>query len=988
MEDCIYNNIKLQRNKNTLLNKNQFIFLLRILLLLLFIRKEESQNEINKFVSKIHLVIVGSGNQSFLNDSFLLDPYEVRVNGISKSLCKKFCEFEQEENNITLTFDMKVNNCNYMFSNIQNVKKIDLSQFDFSEVTTMSEMFRDCKNLETINFGQINTSSVEYMNGLFLGCSKLSSIDLSNFDTKNVITFESFFEKCSTLPSLDISNFNSSKVTTMFKMFYYCTNLKTINFGNIDTSSVTNIRTTFSHCEKLESIDISSFNTSSVTTMYHMFYYCFDLTSIIFPEIFDTSKVKSMEAMFGFCKSLTDLNLSTFDLSQVTDFCYMFNNCIKLKYLNIPQFYTFKLHSIQSMFSHVSSMVYLNIYSLDFFNYTIKNNSFSSPPSNLKICATKENMINYLSTRNALKNNNNCSDICFQKNIKLDPVLNECIYSCKDNNYTYECNNICYHECPRGTHVIIKNMSNKINVYDEYDDGVAICLDKTPQGFYLDEDNFYKKCFDSCKYCYGPGNEKDNNCSKCKDNYFLLRNPLSENNCYEKCQNYYFFNETNDYICTENCSGTFDKLIIEKNKCIDHCENDDIYKYEYNKICYEKCPKGTNFSEIYGICIEEKYIDSTLTVINGFSSIINNKITDNIIETFKDKKFSTLLNEVILSTYNHYNDVLLEKTILPTHSDDTKIENMYSSLKSKIIKETTIISEIKSLDITDNNNILTNTGQNVIVDSSEKGYILDNTENHAFFDSSAKNNKINNTSIVQEISQVDFQKISNSIFSSYVNQNELNYNTNFILFGNNEEIYRGILDNIIQKYDISKGEEMIFHGENNFIFHLTNTQNELMHLQGKNNNTNKFSIIDLGECENLLKKQYKINENTSLLIMKYEKITNVSSERSLQYEVYEPNKKTKLNLSICENITIDIYIPVVLSEKLQNLYEELKDMGYDLFDINSPFYHDICTPYTSSDGTDVPLNDRINYYYNNEETICQSNCKFSDYLMESQYLKC
>ena len=28
------------------------------------------------------------------------------------------------------------------------------------------------------------------------------------------------------------------------------------------------------------------------------------------------------------------------------------------------------------------------------------------------------------------------------------------------------------------------------------------------------------------------------------------------------------------------------------------------------------------------------------------------------------------------------------------------------------------------------------------------------------------------------------------------------------------------------------------------------------------------------------------------------------------------------------------------------------------------------------------------YFYNNEETSCQSNCKFSDYSMESQYLKC
>ena len=63
-------------------------------------------------------------------------------------------------------------------------------------------------------------------------------------------------------------------------------------------------------------------------------------------------------------------------------------------------------------------------------------------------------------------------------------------------------------------------------------------------------------------------------------------------------------------------------------------------------------------------------------------------------------------------------------------------------------------------------------------------------------------------------------------------------------------------------------------------------------------------------------------------------------------------------------------------------------MGYDLFDINSPFYQDICTPYKSAEGTDVPLSDRINHFYNNEETTCQSNCNFAEYFMEVQYLKC
>ena len=70
------------------------------------------------------------------------------------------------------------------------------------------------------------------------------------------------------------------------------------------------------------------------------------------------------------------------------------------------------------------------------------------------------------------------------------------------------------------------------------------------------------------------------------------------------------------------------------------------------------------------------------------------------------------------------------------------------------------------------------------------------------------------------------------------------------------------------------------------------------------------------------------------------------------------------------------------------LYNELKELGYDLFDINDKFYQDICTQYTTKNNTDILLSDRINYYYNNEQTQCQSGCIFSDYLFETQKLKC
>ena len=59
-----------------------------------------------------------------------------------------------------------------------------------------------------------------------------------------------------------------------------------------------------------------------------------------------------------------------------------------------------------------------------------------------------------------------------------------------------------------------------------------------------------------------------------------------------------------------------------------------------------------------------------------------------------------------------------------------------------------------------------------------------------------------------------------------------------------------------------------------------------------------------------------------------------------------------------------------------------------MFDINDDFYQDICSTYKSENNTDVPLSDRIKYYFNNDETQCQSGCTFLDYSIETQKLKC
>ena len=203
-----------------------------------------------------------------------------------------------------------------------------------------------------------------------------------------------------------------------------------------------------------------------------MFFHCYALKSIEFPETFNTSLVTTMDAMFSHCKSLTTLNLSLFDTSRVTIMSYMFNNCFNLKYLNIPNFITLNLTKMPMMFFNLSSLIYLNIYSLEINNNTDMSSTFSLPSPYLKICANQNQMKAYLSTLSYITYNN-CSDICFNPNIKLDIGKNECIISCKDNGYQFEYNNICYNQCPENTH------------YVNSDEDVLLCFDKNPEGYYL-----------------------------------------------------------------------------------------------------------------------------------------------------------------------------------------------------------------------------------------------------------------------------------------------------------------------------------------------------------------------------------------------------------------------------------------------------------------------------------------------------------------------
>ena len=110
----------------------------------------------------------------------------------------------------------------------------------------------------------------------------------------------------------------------------------------------------------------------------------------------------------------------------------------------------------------------------------------------------------------------------------------------------------------------------------------------------------------------------------------------------------------------------------------------------------------------------------------------------------------------------------------------------------------------------------------------------------------------------------------------------------------------------------------------------------------------------------------------------------------VQYEIYNPDSLEKINLNIYKNISIYINSPVLLSSNIESLFDSLNKSGYNLFNFNDSFYTDICSPYTSENGTDIPMSDRQNEIYNNvnNKSICQNNYTFVYLNTTSRKSKC
>jgi hypothetical protein len=212
------------------------------------------------------------------------------------------------------------------------------------------------------------------------------------------------------------------------------------------------------------------------------------------------------------------------------------------------------------------------------------------------------------------------------------------------------------------------------------------------------------------------------------------------------------------------------------------------------------------------------------------------------------------------------------------------------------------------------------------------------------------------------------------------NFNELHYKC--IPTKNNKAIHETFY-NIAENIDLNetlfhKKEKYIIKG-NNISFIVSTSEIE----EDEVFKSNDHSSILLKNCEVTLRNKYSIPKEKPILILKYETTNNYSMD--VYYEIYNPlNFSQKLNLDVCKSDLIEIRVPVTFKKYELDLINKVKELGYNIFDLNDRFYQDICSIFIYNN-SDISLSERKNLLDFNNKKLCMDSCNYINIMINHRF---
>ena len=886
------------------------------------------------YVSEITIKIKGNGTQKILNSGFNKYPDAVYLNGslLGEGICN--VNLENEENILNMIWIENIDSCEKMFSSLTNIEEIDLSNFDTSLVTNMNSMFSGCSSLRSIKLLNVNTSQVKDMQKLFNNCRSLTSLDLSSFNTSILLRADYMFYSCQKLYFLNISSFNISSVISMASMFQGCNSLYYLNIANFGISNVKNLSYMFSGCKKLVSLDLSHFNTSFANNMSFMFAGCYNLAYLNI-ENFVTSLVEDMQSMFSSCKSLTSFDLSNFSTYSLQNMNKMFSKCTSLISLDLSNFNSEKIVHMSSTFADCSSLQYINLSNFKGENIIDISQLFKGCSSlvSLDLSSFDTKNVNTMSSIfsgcQSLKSLD-LSNFYTPKVATLDNMFNDCRSLSSLDLTNFDTSNVVsmnnmFSNCIYLTSVDLSNFNTS---------KVTTMVEMFYNCSSLEYINF--------KNMYEISNLNTTNMlTTTPDNLIICINEINANIIKELMST----KGCNNIDCSSEWKENQQKIIDENVSCTLNCINNSVYIFEYNNKCYKDCPIGTKNNnnkcdlliEIIPIIIEVTNI-STNEVIDLNTFQVNGT---HIIEvTNLNKSELTELNSIELTEIDTDLNLLNDTDSIENYIHQTdERTNLYTN---KSTENYLFQSDLKL-------------GQESAVINTEKESI----NNSLFFEEESDENSknIDNVLYAKEIILKEYLKI----FKTEDEKKELkHYIINEIMIGKMADILSLVVN-------AHKG---ITVKEDNDIYQISTLSNQL-------DDSYNISLIDFGECENILRQKYNLDENHEIIIFKIEHYILGNNIPIIEYALFNEDGKIKLNLEYCSNISVEYQIPVSINE--DELYK---------YNPNGEYYNDQCYSDKSDRKVDITLYDRKNEYNDNNMSLCEKNCTYKSYNSFTKKVNC
>ena len=148
--------------------------------------------------------------------------------------------------------------------------------------------------------------------------------------------------------------------------------------------------------------------------------------------------------------------------------------------------------------------------------------------------------------------------------------------------------------------------------------------------------------------------------------------------------------------------------------------------------------------------------------------------------------------------------------------------------------------------------------------------------------------------------------------------------------------------------------------------------------------------VDFKQCYNKAKNEYRIQEELIIVIISFK---DSNGDTQIYYSFFHPLTGYKLKAEeICKNETIVInknLSSVLIEEGTESyaLQTSLTEQGINIFDLNDPFYTDLCYNFDNPSNRDIPLSERISTIFPNA-SLCEQGCQMDGIDLETLVSSC